>query len=59
LQLHNRIYAFGDNAAAPNALTFNKAGDLLISDSFQGAIFKIATSRNEERLTNRIKMLLN
>jgi len=33
--------AFGDNAATPNALTFNKAGDLFISDSFQGTIFKI------------------
>lgn len=32
---------FGNNAAAPNAMVFNKAGDLLISDSFQGAIFKI------------------
>ena len=38
--------AFGDNAAAPNALTFNKAGDLLISDSFQGAIFKIDNVAN-------------
>ena len=29
---------------APNALTFNKDGDLFISDSFQGAIFKIASA---------------
>lgn len=26
---------------APNALTFNKSGDLFVSDSFQGAVFKI------------------
>ncbi|WP_320044458.1 SMP-30/gluconolactonase/LRE family protein [uncultured Desulfobacter sp.] len=37
---------FGDNAAAPNAMTFNKAGDLLISDSFQGAVFKIDNAAN-------------
>jgi len=33
---------FGNNAPAPNALVFNAAGDLFVSDSFQGAIFKIA-----------------
>jgi len=29
---------------APNALTFNAAGDLYVSDSFQGAIFRIASA---------------
>lgn len=33
---------FGDNARVPNALTFDKAGNLYVSDSFQGAIFRIA-----------------
>jgi DNA-binding beta-propeller fold protein YncE len=37
---------FGDNAAAPNAMAFNKAGDLFISDSFQGAVFKIENAAN-------------
>ena len=37
---------FGDNAAAPNAMAFNKAGDLFISDSFQGAVFKIENVAN-------------
>ena len=37
---------FGDTdlgfiARVPNALTFNSSGDLFISDSFQGAIFRI------------------
>jgi hypothetical protein len=32
---------FGNNAAAPNALTFDHHGNLYISDSFQGAIFRI------------------
>jgi DNA-binding beta-propeller fold protein YncE len=32
---------FGNNAPAPNALVFSSTGDLFISDSFQGAIFKI------------------
>src|SRR5712692_671775 len=33
---------FGSNKfPAPNALAFNKAGDLFVSDSFQGAIFRI------------------
>lgn len=32
---------FGLGAAVPNALTFNNAGDLFVSDSFQGAIFLI------------------
>jgi sugar lactone lactonase YvrE len=34
--------SFGDNARVPNSLTFDKAGNLYISDSFQGAIFRIA-----------------
>lgn len=32
---------FGDNARVPNALTFDGQGRLYISDSFQGAIFRI------------------
>jgi DNA-binding beta-propeller fold protein YncE len=32
---------FGDNAHVPNAMVFDKDGNLYISDSFQGAIFKI------------------
>src|SRR6267378_2318679 len=32
---------FGDNAAVPNAMVFDKHGSLYISDSFQGAIFHI------------------
>jgi DNA-binding beta-propeller fold protein YncE len=32
---------FGDNARVPNALTFDSQGRLYISDSFQGAIFRI------------------
>jgi DNA-binding beta-propeller fold protein YncE len=32
---------FGDNARVPNALTFDSQGNLYISDSFQGAIFRI------------------
>lgn len=32
---------FGNNFPAPNALKFNSNGDLLVSDSFQGAIFRI------------------
>ncbi len=31
---------------APNALAFNSMGDLFVSDSFQGAIFKIAGAAN-------------
>jgi len=33
---------FGDNARVPNAMVFDKHGNLYVSDSFQGAIFKIA-----------------
>ena len=32
---------FGNNVPAPNALTFDEAGNLYFSDSFQGAIFRI------------------
>lgn len=32
---------FGDNARVPNGLVFNRRGDLYVSDSFQGAIFRI------------------
>ena len=32
---------FGDNARVPNALAFDGQGNLYISDSFQGAIFRI------------------
>jgi len=33
--------SFGSGARVPNALAFDKAGNLYISDSFQGAIFRI------------------
>jgi sugar lactone lactonase YvrE len=36
------LITFGDNASVPNALVFDSKGTLYISDSFQGAIFKIA-----------------
>ena len=36
------IINFGDNAAVPNGLVFTASGRLLISDSFQGAIFSVA-----------------
>jgi DNA-binding beta-propeller fold protein YncE len=32
---------FGDNARVPNAMVFDSHGSLYISDSFQGAIFRI------------------
>ena len=32
---------FGSGARVPNALVFDKSGNLYISDSFQGAVFKI------------------
>jgi DNA-binding beta-propeller fold protein YncE len=32
---------FGSGARVPNALTFDHAGNLYISDSFQGAVFRI------------------
>jgi len=38
------VIMFGNNAPAPNALAFSyTGGDLFVSDSFQGAIFKIAS----------------
>jgi sugar lactone lactonase YvrE len=33
---------FGFGARVPNAMTFDSKGDLYVSDSFQGAIFRIA-----------------
>lgn len=35
------IITFGSGARVPNAMVFDKNGNLYISDSFQGAIFKI------------------
>jgi DNA-binding beta-propeller fold protein YncE len=35
------IITFGNNARVPNALAFDGSGNLYISDSFQGAIFRI------------------
>ena len=32
---------FGNNARVPNALTINSRGDIFVSDSFQGAVFRI------------------
>jgi hypothetical protein len=38
---------FGSNSfPAPNAMEFDKFGDLYVSDSFQGAIFRIQNVRN-------------
>jgi DNA-binding beta-propeller fold protein YncE len=37
---------FGNNAPAPNALTFDHHSNLYVSDSFQGAIFRINNARN-------------
>ena len=34
--------SFGSGARVPNALVFDQDGNLYISDSFQGAVFKIA-----------------
>jgi sugar lactone lactonase YvrE len=33
--------SFGDNARVPNAMVFDRDGNLYVSDSFQGAVFKI------------------
>jgi DNA-binding beta-propeller fold protein YncE len=35
---------FGDAASVPNALVFDSKGALYVSDSFQGAVFKIANA---------------
>ncbi len=35
------IITFGDTARVPNAMVFDSRGNLYISDSFQGAIFRI------------------
>ncbi|MBW2480720.1 MAG: SMP-30/gluconolactonase/LRE family protein [Deltaproteobacteria bacterium] len=40
------LIEFGNNAAAPNALAFDSAGNLYVSDSFQGAIFRIDDAAN-------------
>lgn len=40
------LIEFGNNAAAPNALAFDSAGNLFVSDSFQGAIFRIDDAGN-------------
>ena len=37
---------FGNNAAAPNALRLDSFGNLFVSDSFQGAIFRIEDVQN-------------
>jgi DNA-binding beta-propeller fold protein YncE len=38
--------AFGSNSfPAPNAMVFDKSGNLYVSDSFQGAIFRIANAK--------------
>lgn len=36
------VIDFGGGARVPNALTFDRKGNLFVSDSFQGAIFRIA-----------------
>jgi hypothetical protein len=36
---------FGNNAPAPNGLTFDHRGNLYVSDSFQGAIFRINSAQ--------------
>jgi sugar lactone lactonase YvrE len=36
------IITFGDFARVPNAFVFDSSGSLYVSDSFQGAVFKIA-----------------
>ncbi len=36
------VVTFGDNARVPNAMVFDRHGNLYVSDSFQGAVFKIA-----------------
>ena len=40
--------SFGNFAAAPNAMTFDTNGNLYISDSFQGALFKIEAVADAE-----------
>ena len=37
---------FGNFASAPNALVFDDSGNLYVSDSFQGAVFKINDAKN-------------
>jgi DNA-binding beta-propeller fold protein YncE len=38
------VISFGDNISVPNALVFDSKGTLYVSDSFQGAVFKIANA---------------
>jgi sugar lactone lactonase YvrE len=40
------LITFGDNASVPNALAFDSKGNLYVSDSFQGAVFKITDPAN-------------
>ena len=41
------VITFGSNSApAPNAMEFDKLGNLYVSDSFQGAIFRIGNVRS-------------
>lgn len=35
------VIAFGNNAPVPNAIAFDGVGNLYVSDSFQGAIFRV------------------
>ena len=42
---------FGILASAPNGLVFDKSGNLYISDSFQGAIFKIENAKDCDQCT--------
>jgi hypothetical protein len=38
------VITFGANAPAPNALVFDHAGNMYVSDSFQGVIWRIANA---------------
>lgn len=40
------VINFGDAASVPNALAFDSKGNLYVSDSFQGAVFKITDPIN-------------
>jgi SMP-30/Gluconolactonase/LRE-like region len=40
------MITFGHGTQAPNALTFNQHGDMFISDSFQGAVFRVDDVKN-------------
>jgi DNA-binding beta-propeller fold protein YncE len=43
---------FGSNFAAPNGLAFDKLGNLYVSDSFQGAVFRIYNATTCEPTCN-------